>query len=77
MLGNGGLFVRNFSNGRNGLTTRVCGRLFVIVIMLSEKKSIWRFFDFAQVRRTASAESLVFPPSLQNHANIITKGDFP
>ena len=38
MLENGVGSVKNFSNGKNGLVARVCGRLFVIVIMLIEKK---------------------------------------
>jgi hypothetical protein len=65
--------VKKFSNGEKWLVDAVCGSFLVIVIMLLEKKREAGFFTFADASGTALAENLVFPPSLENHANIITK----
>lgn len=69
--------VRKFSNAEKWLVDAVCGSFLVIVIMLLEKKREAGFFTFADARKSALAENLVFPPSLENHANIITLPTFP
>jgi len=66
--------VEKVSNMKKPVTTRVCEGLGGFVIMLLEKKREAGFFTFAPVLVSALAESLVFPFSLQNHANIITLG---
>lgn len=69
--------VRKFSNAKEWLVYAVSGRFLVIVIMLLEKKREPDFFTFADAGKSALAENLVFPVSLENHANIITLPTFP
>jgi hypothetical protein len=65
------------SNKRNGLWMRVCGGFVCYVIKLIEKKRAVPFLVPADAKGTALAESLVFPVSPKNHANILTLSTFP
>ena len=69
--------MRSEANKRNGLVARVCGRFLSYVIKLIEIKRENEFLNLALVLMTAYAESLVFPLTLQNRLNIITKPLFP
>ena len=72
MLEKQGVMLEKNLTIRNGLRMRVGEEFLVNVIMLLVKKRERQLFCFAGMRRTASAERLVFSPIPKNHANIIT-----
>lgn len=57
MLKMGCGYVGKFSNERNGLWLRVCGRLLIIVIMLLVKKRERGFFTFAAAWKCICGET--------------------
>lgn len=67
--------MRNGSNKRNGLVARVSGEKWGYCYNVNRERKRERFFEPCRGARTALAESLENSTPLENHANIITKGE--
>jgi hypothetical protein len=69
--------VRKFSNGKKRLVDAGLRGVFCYCYNVISKKERAALFHFCRCVKVALAEKLVFPYSLENHANIITKQLFP